>query len=146
MPCVLPCVLVFIFIWFSMLCLRSEVLLAACVSLRHARLPRQAVLSAHVTFAPRARLRQYFLCTLRSQRIIVFMNASNTLVPQCTTRAGRHECVRIHIHAIIYKTPSMTVVVPVLLSLKSGRMLLIGHTGSYPINQLKVHLDQFSMQ
>ena len=40
----------------------------------------------------------------------------------------------------------MTVLlVPLLLLLKCGCMLLIGHTGSYPINQLDVRLDQFSM-
>ena len=67
--------------------------------------------------------------------------------PLCTTRAGRQACDHIHIHAIIYKTSSMTVLlVPLLLSLKCGCMLLIDHTGSYPINQLDVRLNQISMQ
>ena len=54
-------------LWLSVLCMHSEAWFAGCVSLRLARLPRQAVLSAHVAFAPHARLRQAFSHMLRSQ-------------------------------------------------------------------------------
>ncbi len=50
------------------MCMRSKAWLAACVSLRLARLlPLQAVLSAYVAYAPRLRLRQAFSRMLWSQ-------------------------------------------------------------------------------
>jgi hypothetical protein len=67
-------------LWLSVLCMRSKAWLAACVSLRLARLPRTAstALSAHVACAPRARLRQSFSHTPRSQKNKIFFNGSKT--------------------------------------------------------------------
>jgi hypothetical protein len=73
-------------LWLSVLYMRSKAWLAARVSLRLAHLPRTAS-SAHVACAPRARLRQSFSRTLRSQNHNIFSMGPKLRYPTVPMRA-----------------------------------------------------------